>query len=135
MERKDGVRTATKIGILGCGVISGIYIETARKIDAIECVAVADVEPAAARYRADQYDIPRACSPHELLADALHRSRNSQLPADRGIQVWGGRTLRHGSLLPARANQHVWTSAERGRDDQDGLRRGGRVRGCQAQSG
>jgi predicted dehydrogenase len=30
---------------------------------------VADVEPAAARYRADQYDIPRACSPQELLAD------------------------------------------------------------------
>ena len=24
----------------------------------------------AARYRADQYDIPRACSPQELLADA-----------------------------------------------------------------
>jgi predicted dehydrogenase len=70
MERADLVRTATKIGILGCGVISGIYIETSKKIDAIECVAVADVEPVAARYRADQYDIPRACSPHELLADA-----------------------------------------------------------------
>jgi predicted dehydrogenase len=69
MERKDGVRTATKIGILGCGVISGIYIETSKMIDAIDCVAVADVEPAAARYRADQYDITRACSPQELLAD------------------------------------------------------------------
>jgi predicted dehydrogenase len=63
------VRTVTKIGILGCGVISGIYIETSKKIDAIECVAVADVEPAAARYRADQYGIARACSPQELLAD------------------------------------------------------------------
>ena len=70
MEWKDGVRTATRIGILGCGVISGIYIETSKRIDAIECVAVADVEPAAARYRADQYDIPRACSPQDLLADA-----------------------------------------------------------------
>lgn len=69
MERTDLVRTATKIGILGCGVISGIYIETSKRIDAIDCVAVADVEPAAARYRADQYDIPRACSPQELLAD------------------------------------------------------------------
>src|SRR5919204_5007495 len=59
----------TRIGILGCGVISGIYIENAKKLDAIECVAVADVQPAAARYRADQYDIPRACSPQELLAD------------------------------------------------------------------
>lgn len=60
---------ATKIGILGCGVISGIYIETSQKFDAIECVAVADVEPAAARYRAEQYGIPLACSPAELLAN------------------------------------------------------------------
>lgn len=59
----------TKIGIMGCGVISGIYIETAQKMDAIECVAVADVNPDAAKFRADQYGIPKACSPDELLAD------------------------------------------------------------------
>jgi len=63
------VRTPTKIGILGCGVISGIYLETSKKLDAIECVAVADVEPTAARYRANQYEIPKACDPRELLAD------------------------------------------------------------------
>lgn len=62
-------RTPTKIGIIGCGVISGIYLENAKKLDAIECVAVADVNPAAAQYRAEQYDIPKACSPEELLAD------------------------------------------------------------------
>jgi predicted dehydrogenase len=59
----------TRIGIIGCGVISGIYIETAKKIDAIECVAVADVNPEAARYRAQQYQIPRALDPDTLLAD------------------------------------------------------------------
>ena len=62
-------RTPTKIGIIGCGVISGIYIENAKRLEAIECVAVADVNPAAARYRAEQYAIPTACSPGELLAD------------------------------------------------------------------
>ncbi len=62
-------RTPTKIGIIGCGVISGIYIENAQRLQAIECVAVADVNPAAAAYRAQQYDIPTACSPEELLAD------------------------------------------------------------------
>jgi predicted dehydrogenase len=61
--------TPTKIGIIGCGVISGIYIENARRLEAIECVAVADVNLAAARYRAEQYGIPTACSPEELLAD------------------------------------------------------------------
>jgi predicted dehydrogenase len=59
----------TRVGILGCGVISGIYIESSKKLDAIECVAVADVNPDAARYRAEQYQIPRALSPEELLAD------------------------------------------------------------------
>ena len=62
-------RPPTKIGLIGCGVISGIYIENAKKLDAIECVAVADVNPAAARYRAEQYAIPKAYSPEELLAD------------------------------------------------------------------
>ena len=61
--------TPTRIGILGCGVISGRYIETSKEFDCIECVAVADVDPAAAQFRADQYDIARACTPAELLAD------------------------------------------------------------------
>ncbi len=62
-------RTPTKIGLMGCGVISGIYIETSQKMDPIECVAVADLNPDAAQFRAEQYGIPKACSPDELLAD------------------------------------------------------------------
>jgi len=60
-QRGGGIvsRTPTKIGIIGCGVISGIYIENAQ----------ADVNPAAAQYRAQQYGIPTACSPEELLVD------------------------------------------------------------------
>jgi predicted dehydrogenase len=58
-----------KIGILGCGVISGIYIESAQKFANLECVAVADINPAAARFRADQYGIPRALTPDQLMAD------------------------------------------------------------------
>src|SRR5207248_5245706 len=38
------------------------------KLRAIECVAVADVNPEAARYRARQYKIPRALDPAALLA-------------------------------------------------------------------
>ncbi len=61
--------TPTKIGIMGCGVISGIYIETSQKMEYIDCVAVADVNPEAAKFRAEQYGIPKACTPDELLAD------------------------------------------------------------------
>jgi predicted dehydrogenase len=71
LEQGDVIvaRIPTKIGIIGCGVISGIYIENAKTLDAIECVAVADANPAAAQFRARQYDIPTACSPEELLAN------------------------------------------------------------------
>lgn len=62
-------RIPTKVGVIGCGVISGIYVENAKKLDAIECVAVADVNLEAARFRAAQYGVPKACSPDELLAD------------------------------------------------------------------
>ena len=59
-----------KLGILGCGVISGIYIENARNLSKyLDLVAVADVNPTAAQYRAEQYGVPRALSPEELLAD------------------------------------------------------------------
>jgi predicted dehydrogenase len=61
--------TPTRIGIMGCGVISGIYIETSQKMDVMDCIAVADVNPDAAKYRANQYGVPKACSPEELLAD------------------------------------------------------------------
>jgi predicted dehydrogenase len=59
----------TRIGIIGCGVISGIYIESSKRLEGIECVAVADVNPDAARFRAQQYAIPRALDPDALLAD------------------------------------------------------------------
>ncbi len=59
----------TRVGIMGCGVISGIYIETSQEIDAVDVVAVADVNPDAAKHRAEQYGIERVLSPEELLAD------------------------------------------------------------------
>jgi predicted dehydrogenase len=62
-------RTPTKIGIMGCGVISGIYIETAQKVDALELAAIADVNPEAAKFRAEQYGIQRVLTPEQLLAD------------------------------------------------------------------
>ncbi len=59
----------TKVGIMGCGVISGIYIETLQKIADVELVALGDVNPDAAKFRADQYNVPRAISAQELLDD------------------------------------------------------------------
>jgi len=62
-------REPTKIGIVGCGAISGIYLQNATKFDAIEVVACADLRLGAARARAEEFGVPKACSVEELLAD------------------------------------------------------------------
>ena len=59
----------TKVGIIGCGVISGIYIETLQKMANVEIAAIADVWREAAEARATQYGIERILTVEELLAD------------------------------------------------------------------
>jgi predicted dehydrogenase len=57
------------VGIIGCGNISGIYLENGKIFDAFTIVAVADIEMERARARAAEYGVPRACTVDELLAD------------------------------------------------------------------
>lgn len=61
----------TKIGIIGCGSISENYLKgfTEHYADQVEVVACADLNPLAAQARAEQFGIPKAISPDELLAD------------------------------------------------------------------
>ena len=59
----------TKIGIIGCGAISGIYLQNAQKFVDIEVAACADLRLGAAQARAEEYGVPKACSVEELLAD------------------------------------------------------------------
>jgi predicted dehydrogenase len=59
----------TKIGVIGCGQISGIYFETAQRLKDIEIIACADVVPEAVTFRADMYNIPRRYTPEQLLDD------------------------------------------------------------------
>ncbi|MBN1640836.1 MAG: Gfo/Idh/MocA family oxidoreductase [Anaerolineae bacterium] len=58
-----------KVGIIGCGNISPIYLKNGKRLEAIEIVACADMVPERAQARADEYGVPRACSVAELLAD------------------------------------------------------------------
>jgi len=59
----------TKIGVIGCGAISAIYLQTLRQFDCVEVVACADIVHEKARARAAEFGIPRACSVRSLLAD------------------------------------------------------------------
>lgn len=59
-----------KVGVVGCGNISGIYLSNAAKMAGLEVVACADVIEERARAKAREHGIARACSVDELLEDA-----------------------------------------------------------------
>lgn len=62
-------RRPTKVGIIGAGKISGIYLENARSFEAFDITAVADVRVDGAQERANEYGVPKASNVEDLLAD------------------------------------------------------------------
>ncbi len=58
-----------KVGVIGCGNISGVYCEASTTFDILEIIACADLVLDRARAVAAEYQIPKACSVEELLAD------------------------------------------------------------------
>lgn len=58
-----------KIGIIGCGNISGIYMHNLRSYEGVEVVACADLDRERAVAKAAEYGIAKGCSTEELLAD------------------------------------------------------------------
>jgi predicted dehydrogenase len=71
-----------KVGIVGCGAIIAQYLTNFRKLQDLELVAVADLDPARAQAVAEQYDGVRAVSVDELLAaDDVELVLNLTIPA------------------------------------------------------
>jgi len=58
----------TSIGIIGCGTISTAYLRTLTRAPDVRVVALADLDPARARARADEFGIANALTPDALLA-------------------------------------------------------------------
>lgn len=58
-----------KVGIVGCGNISGIYFKAGQTFEILDIVACADLIPERAKAAAEKYNIPKACTTEELLAD------------------------------------------------------------------
>jgi len=59
-----------KVGIIGCGNISGIYLKNLTQTFQItEVAACADLIPERAAEKANEFNVPKACSVEELLAD------------------------------------------------------------------
>jgi predicted dehydrogenase len=60
---------AVKVGVIGCGKISGIYLQNGAVFDDIEMVACSDLVLERAETQAEAYGVPKACTLEELLAD------------------------------------------------------------------
>lgn len=63
------METKTNIGIIGCGTVSSMYLEASRTFDVLNIVACADILMERAQAQAKRFNIPKACSVEELLAD------------------------------------------------------------------
>ncbi len=59
-----------RVGVIGCGNISGIYFENLNLYKPTTVVACADLNAEAAQKAAEKYSIPRVLTPDELLADS-----------------------------------------------------------------
>jgi predicted dehydrogenase len=63
------VKSSVKVGVIGCGNISPIYLKSGKRFDILDIVACADLIMERAESRAAEFDVPRACSVEDLLAD------------------------------------------------------------------
>jgi len=58
-----------RVGLVGCGTISKIYLENAKKLENLDVVACADVIPERAQERATEFGVPKALPVESLLTD------------------------------------------------------------------
>ena len=61
--------SAMKVGLVGTGRISDIYLTNCAKFDETEIVACASLDPREASEQAKKFDIPRVLTPQELISD------------------------------------------------------------------
>jgi predicted dehydrogenase len=89
-----------RVGVMGAGKISGIYLQNAGVFHDLEVVACADIVVERAEEQAREYGVPRAYSPEELLADSeVEVVLNLTVPAVHA-EV---------SLAALQAGKHVYT--------------------------
>jgi predicted dehydrogenase len=58
-----------KVGLVGSGFISGIYLENSKVFKSFDVVACADLLIERAQGRAEEYGVPKACSTEEIMAN------------------------------------------------------------------
>ena len=71
-----------KVGVIGCGRISDIYLENCARYAEIDIVACASLDPEESAAKAAQHGIPRSCTPEEIIRDSdIDAVLNLTIPA------------------------------------------------------
>jgi predicted dehydrogenase len=74
-----------RVGVVGCGNISQVYLKVAPTFPILDVVACADIDEDRARARAAEFGVPSACSVADLLADpAVEVVLNLTIPRAHG---------------------------------------------------
>ena len=63
------LKEVVNIGIVGCGTISAAYLKNAKMFENINVLACADMILERAQGRAAEFEVPKACSVEDILAD------------------------------------------------------------------
>jgi len=58
-----------RVGLIGCGVVSDIYLKTCKTFDILDVVACASLDVEESRAKAEQHGIPRVCTPDQIIDD------------------------------------------------------------------
>jgi predicted dehydrogenase len=69
MDERSSERSMdpVRVGLIGCGNISGVYLRNCRELPEVEIVACSDLEVERANARAREFGIPLVCAPEEIL--------------------------------------------------------------------
>jgi predicted dehydrogenase len=116
-----------RVGLVGCGNISDVYIRNGPRLGAYEVTACCDIDPDRAERKAAEHGISRVCPLGELLADpSIDLILNLTPPASHGPV----------GVAAAEAGKHVYSEKPLAieladaRRILDAARRNGRLVGC-----
>jgi predicted dehydrogenase len=62
------MESAVRVGVIGCGAISGAYLDMARKFPVVRITAVADLDPGRAAAAVEKHGVGRGVTVEQLLA-------------------------------------------------------------------
>lgn len=100
-----------KIGVIGCGRISDIYLQNCAKFDELDVIACASLDPEESAAKAKQHSVPVSCMPQEIFENPnIDAVLNLTIPAAHA-EI---------SLTSLNAGKHVYSEKPFAADLTDG---------------